>query len=117
MAKAARVVMGLVGVLLMVGGLVVVAAGVWPAGIWSICIGAVLLVAVAFERSRYRSEAAERSDAAPGPGGGEPSVPQAPFRPTDEVFVDPTSGHRLRVYLNPATGERRYHAEADRTAG
>ena len=71
-------------------------------------------MAVVLERSRYRSEAAERSDAAPGPGGGEPSVPQPPFRPTDEVFVDPTSGHRLRVYLNPATGERRYHAEGER---
>jgi hypothetical protein len=114
MAKGARVVMGLVGVLLMVGGLVVVGAGVWPAGIWSIVAGGVLLAAVVLERTRYRSEAAERSDAAPGPGGGEPSVPQAPFRPTDEVFVDPTSGHRLRVYLNPATGERRYHAEGER---
>jgi hypothetical protein len=117
MARTARVAVGLVGALLMVSGLVVVAAGVWPAGIWSICIGAVLLVAVAFERTRYRSQAAERSDAAPGPGGGEPSVPMAPFRPTDEVFVDPTSGHRLRVYINPATGERRYHAEGERTAG
>jgi hypothetical protein len=114
MARTVRVVVGLVGIVLMVGGLLVVGAGVWPAGIWSIVVGAVLLVAVAFERSRYRSEAAERTDAPPGPGGGEPSAPLAPFRPTDEVFVDPTSGHRLRVYLNPATGERRYHAEGER---
>lgn len=114
MANGARVVMGVVGVLLMVGGLVVVAAGVWPAGLWSMLAGAVLVIAVVLERSRYRSEAAERSDAAPGPGGGEPSVPLAPFRPTAEVFVDPTSGQRLRVYLNPATGERRYHAEGER---
>jgi hypothetical protein len=76
-----------------------------------------VLVAVVLERARYRSEAAERSSAAPGPGGGEPSMPVAPFRPTDEVFVDPTSGQRLRVYLDPATGERRYHAEEIRPGG
>jgi hypothetical protein len=31
--------------------------------------------------------------------------------------VDPTSGHRLRVYLDPATGERRYFAEGERPGG
>jgi hypothetical protein len=41
-------------------------------------------------------------------------MPVAPFRPTDELFVDPTSGQRLRVYLDPATGERRYYAEEAR---
>ena len=111
MVNTIRILVGLVGVGLMVGGLVGVTTGAWAEGIWSMVAGAVLLLAVAFERSRYRSEAAERSAAAPGPGGGETSVPGAPFRSTDEVFVDPTSGHRLRVYLNPATGERRYHAE------
>ena len=114
MVNAVRVVAGVLGACLMVAGLAGVATGAWGDGLWSIVAGAVLVMAVVLERSRYRSEAAERSDAAPGPGGGEPSVPQAPFRPTDEVFVDPTSGHRLRVYLNPATGERRYHAEGER---
>jgi hypothetical protein len=38
-------------------------------------------------------------------------MPVAPFQPTDELFVDPTSGQRLRVYLDPATGERRYYAD------
>jgi hypothetical protein len=33
------------------------------------------------------------------------------FRPTDERFVDPTTGHRMRVYVDPRTGERRYLAE------
>ena len=77
-------------------------------------IGVVAILAVTFERARYRSEAAEHSAAEPshaGPGSGEPSVPGAPFRPTDEQFVDPTSGERLRVYIDSATGERRYHAE------
>ncbi len=114
MVNSVRLVVGVLGFALMIGGLVGLIAGYWAEGLWSIVAGGVVVVAVALERSRYRSEAAERSDAAPGPGGGEPTMPGAPFRPTDEVFVDPTSGHRLRVYLNPATGERRYHAETDR---
>jgi hypothetical protein len=114
MVNAVRVVAGVLGAGLIIVGLAGVATGGWADGLWSMVAGAVVLIAVVLERSRYRSEAAERSDAAPGPGGGEPSVPLAPFRPTDEVFVDPTSGHRLRVYLNPATGERRYHAEGER---
>lgn len=114
MVDTVRVIVGLLGIGLIIGGLVGVATGAWVDGIWSVVAGAVVLVAVMLERSRYRSEAAERSDAAPGPGGGEPSAPGAPFRPTDEVFVDPTSGRRLRVYLDPATGERRYHAEGER---
>lgn len=114
MVNTVRVIVGLLGVGLMLAGLVGVGSGAWVDGLWAIVAGAVVLVAVVLERSRYRSEAAERSDAAPGPGGGEPSAPGLPFRPTDEVFVDPTSGHRLRVYLDPATGERRYHAEGER---
>jgi hypothetical protein len=109
--NAVRVTVGVLGALLMVGGLIAVGTGAWANGLWSIVAGAVVLVAVAFERSRYRSAAAERGAGDPGPGGGEPSMPVAPFRPTGEVFVDPTSGRRLRVYLNPATGERRYYAE------
>ena len=114
MVNTVRVVAGVLGVALMLAGLAGVLTGAWVDGLWSIVAGAVVVVAVVLERSRYRSEAAERSDAPPGPGGGEPSAPGAPFQPTEEVFVDPTSGHRLRVYLDPATGERRYHAEGDR---
>ncbi len=48
-----------------------------------------------------------------GPGGGEPldAAMEPRFTSTDEVFVDPTSGHRMRVFLDPGTGERRYRAE------
>ena len=35
----------------------------------------------------------------------------AGFRSTDEVFVDPATRRRMRVLLDPATGERRYIAE------
>jgi len=110
-----RVVVGVLGALLMVAGLIGIATGAWVDGVWAFFAGGVAVVAVALERSRYRSEAAERSDAPPGPGGGEPSPPGPPFRPTGELFMDPTSGQRLRVYVNPATGERRYHAEGKST--
>jgi hypothetical protein len=111
MAEAMRVVVAMLGALMIVGGIAGFAVGAWPGGLWSMVIGAGAIAAVALERTRYRSEAAEGSAGASGPGGGEPSMPVAPFRPTDELFVDPTSGQRLRVYLNPATGARRYYAE------
>ena len=68
-------------------------------------------VAVIIETSRYRSQAAERTQVTPGPGGGEPDRPDPRFRPTDEIFVDPTSNHRMRVWVDSTTGERRYVAE------
>jgi hypothetical protein len=32
-------------------------------------------------------------------------------RPTDEVFTDPATGKRTRVWYDPATGQREYRAE------
>jgi hypothetical protein len=32
-------------------------------------------------------------------------------QPTDEVFVDPESGRRTRVWYDPATGQRDYRPE------
>ena len=114
--SALRVTLLVLGVVLLLFGLLLVVSGPEAAsgGLWFIVAGSVIVLAVAFERSRYRSEAADRQYAPPGPGGGDP--PEAPieprFRPTDEVFVDPTSGHRIRVYLDSRSGERRYRAEA-----
>jgi hypothetical protein len=70
-------------------------------------------VLVVLERQRYRSAAAERGGPPPGPGGGEEPDGrlEARFRPTDERFVDPPSGRRMRVWVDPASGERRYVAE------
>lgn len=31
--------------------------------------------------------------------------------PTDEVFIDPASGRRIRVWYNARTGERDYRPE------
>ncbi len=111
MVGVVRVIVGVLGALLMLGGLYGAVAGMWVDGFWAAVTGAVVLIAVVLERTRYRSQAAEGSAGQPGPGGGEATMPVAPFRPTDELFVDPTSGRRLRVYLDPATGERRYYAE------
>jgi len=41
-----------------------------------------------------------------GPGGNR-------FLPTSEVFIDPTSGRRVRVYVDPGTGRRQYREEPD----
>lgn len=103
-----------IGVLLMLAGLALIVALPMAAlpGLQLVGAGGFLVVIVALERHRYRSGAAERSNAAPGPGGGEPSGGlEARFRPTSEQFIDPTSGHRMRVLVDPATGERRYVAE------
>jgi hypothetical protein len=31
--------------------------------------------------------------------------------PTGEVFIDPANGQRMRVWYDPATGERQYRPE------
>ena len=31
--------------------------------------------------------------------------------PTSEVFIDPATGQRMRVWYNPASGDREYRAE------
>jgi hypothetical protein len=111
-----RIVFLALGALALVAGLLLVLGGGpdgMMGGIWLVVSGSILLVAVAFERTRYRSEQAERTSAPPGPGGGEtPDAALEPrFRPTEEVFVDPTSRRRMRVWLDPVRGERRYRAE------
>ena len=82
-------------------------------GLYPLLLGLGLIVAAAIERARYRSAAAEGTAAEPGPGGGEPTgtALDPRFRPTEERFVDPTTGVRIRVWLDPVAGERRYLAE------
>ena len=103
------------GLLIAFGGLVLILAG--PGfvlmGLISLAIGAGFMVAALIERLRYRSADSEREASPPGPGGGEPTdrPMDARFQRTDERFVDPTTAHVMRVWLDPATGERRYRAE------
>jgi hypothetical protein len=112
-----RVILGVIGVLLIVGGLALGIAfsgsGGWFGGFWLIVSGVVLVIAVVIEVNRYRSQTAETSQLAPGPGGGENAPLEPRFQPTEEVFVDPTTHLRMRVYMDSRTGERRYVAEAE----
>jgi hypothetical protein len=114
LSATVRGIIVIVGGLLALGGLTVLFSGIpspWT-GVWLIAMGAFLIVIVLIERRRYRSEAADRAGDPYGPGGGEPEgAVEARFRLTDEVFIDPTSRLRMRVFVDPATGERRYRAE------
>jgi hypothetical protein len=114
-ANVVRAFVGLLGVLLLAAGVALAvgfagSGGVF-AGFWLIVGGGALLIGVLIERTRYRSQAAERDQLSPGPGGGETGPPDPRFQRTDEVFVDPTTHLQMRVYLDPTTGERRYLAE------
>jgi hypothetical protein len=109
-----RFVIGAIGLALLAGGILIVVGiggGAIVPAFWMIVSGTILVIVALIETMRYRSEAAEMTRGAPGPGGGESGPPEARFRPTDEVFVDPTTQVRMRVYADGRTGERRYVAE------
>jgi hypothetical protein len=112
MLPVIRLLIGIASVAALLGGLVLLITG--PVGtavatFWLLVMGGVGLVAVAFERMRYRSGSAERTSDPSGPERG-PLEPR--FRPTDERFVDPTTREQLRVWVDPASGERRYRPDA-----
>jgi hypothetical protein len=60
-----------------------------------VVIGAVIAI---FGWDRYRGN---RN------GGGSASASE----PTSEVFIDPATGERMRVWYNPTTGQREYRPE------
>jgi hypothetical protein len=112
----ARIVVLLGGVSLMALGIyliVIPGTGGSITGIWTVLIGVALIVGTLMERIRYRNEAVDRARTPAGIAGGEPAgtVLEPRFRRTDEVFTDPTSGHIMRVWMDPRTGERRYLTE------
>ena len=113
LARAAVAGFGLL--LVLAGAAIAIATG--PAGLlpaaFTFGAGAVLLVGAVIEPMRYRSLPADRAGHPPGPGGGEPvDVSLEPrFQPTAEVFVDPTTHVRMRVFVDARTGERRYVPE------
>jgi hypothetical protein len=115
LSATTRLAAAIVATLMLVGGLGAIAIGgsYGVSGLWLVIAGAVILVALAIERNRYRSEAAERTFESAGPGGGEPPGALEPrFQRTHETFVDPTTQVTMRVFVDRATGERRYVAEA-----
>ena len=103
------------GALLILGGFAAIAVGGWVGlwGLWLVVGGLVVVAAILLERRRYRSVAAEVGPEPPGPGGGEPlDEPLEPrFSPTTERFVDPTTGVTMVVWVDKASGDRRYRAD------
>lgn len=65
-----------------------------PAGLGPAVFGAIMVLAVLFERWVYKRIV----DGAPGPG----------WQPTGEKFLDPSSEVLVEVYFQPATGKRVY---------
>ena len=116
----AQIVAGVVAAIMLVGGLWLAIWGnedetaLIVIGLLTALAGIAGLAVLLVERMRYHSEAAEGAPRTPGaPGGDGPDQPlEARFRPTPEVFVDPTSGRTMRVHVDPDTGERRYRVEA-----
>jgi hypothetical protein len=110
-----RSLAAIVGGLFVLGGLAGVGQGgvSSSAGVWLVVVGMILIIVAVVERWRYRSETAERQGLPIGPGGGEPAGEpvEGRFQRTEEQFIDPTSGHRMRVWLDATSGERRYRAE------
>lgn len=114
LSATTRLVLAAFATLMLLGGLgaILVGGPLAGTGLWLVASGAVVLVAVAIERNRYRSEAAERTFESAGPGGGEPGGPLDPrFQRTAETFVDPTTGATMRVFVDGRSGDRRYVAE------
>lgn len=113
MFGALRVLVGVIALLMLIAGLAAIVFGGIPglSGLWLVVLGAAGLIAVAFERSRYRSEDAERSWEQVGGAGADAGPIDPRFRATEERFVDPTTRRRLRVWADPSTGERRYRLD------
>ena len=89
-----QVIIGAFGAVMVATALLPFAGG-GPAvlsGIYPLILGLIAIAVALFERSRY-----QRS----GPA-------STMLRPTDERFIDPTSGARMRVWIDPGSGERAY---------
>lgn len=115
LSATTRLAIAVVATFMLLGGLGAIAVGgaFGSSGLWLVVSGAVAMVALAIERNRYRSEAAESSFESAGPGGGEPTRDLEPrFQATAETFVDPTTNMTMRVFADGRTGERRYVADA-----
>ena len=104
-----------IGLLLVLSGFALIAVGGYMAavGLWLVVGGLVIVGGTLLERRRYRSGMAEAGAKRTGPGGGEPLDERLPsrFRPTEERFVDPTTGVTMRVWVDSVSGERRYRAD------
>ncbi len=110
MLRSVRLLLVAWEVLLVLGALVLLGSGfAWAplVLVYALINAAIIAFVLVLERPRYRSEA-EEAQARPFRSG--ERLPPG-FEPTDELFIDPTSGVRVRVWANAATGERRYRAD------
>ena len=83
-----------IGLLMMAGGLwALFYGGAVPAFVFAF-EGVVIVIGVAFERVTYKAL--------------EPRPLAAGWNRTPERFVDDASGRMVTVYVQPATGERKY---------
>ena len=113
MVNVLRILVAAISALVLLAGLFAVVGGgaTMLTGFWLLVLGAGGLLAVTFERMRYRSEAAELSGEAAGGAGVDSGPPDPRFQPTDERFIDPTTRRQLRVWIDARTGERRYRPD------
>ena len=98
MIQVVRLLVAGLATLMLLGGLAAIAAGFRLEGLYVAGLGAAGLVIVVLERQRYGDADHER-----------PATERE--RPTDEVFVDPTTGQRTRVWIDAQSGERSYRPE------
>ena len=98
MLRTLLLVVGLVMFVVGLGARLAGHLGATPIGV----IGAVVVLAVLFERWRYRPSTRDAADE---------------WVKTDEHFIDPGSGRAMEVLFNPRTGERRYVGADSRADG
>lgn len=115
--------LSLARLLILVAGIAIAFVGLWliilpggpgtVLGFYTVLGGLALIVGALLERIRYRSDPLDREGPPTAPAGGEPAgtTLEPRFRRSDEVFADPTTGHRMRVWVDPSNGDRRYVTE------
>lgn len=123
MLGASRIIVVFFSALFIIGGVILAVEfprdGGLITGFILVVVGAGGIAAIVFERMRYRSETSEPVMQPPSRAGGDPAGTALPagFRRTDERFVDPSTGVLMRVWFDPATGERRYLPEPGTDGG
>ena len=98
MQSAIRVLVAAVAACFIAVGLLTIVLGQPLSGAWTLLLGLIGVVVVLYERRRY--------------GSGQPAGTESRFRSTEEVFLDPSTGQRMRVHVDPESGDRQYLPDA-----
>ena len=88
-----RIGVAVVGLALILIGVLVLTRGA-PGGLQALITGVILCGGVIFERAAYKPL--------------ETASPDARFQRTAERFIDPETHAPVTVFVDPATGERKY---------